>query len=67
MHRLIFHQSRAEFARLIPRASKYMGMLRAIWTYKKVWLVPVIIIVLLFSAAALVSGENITLFNYRIF
>jgi hypothetical protein len=44
-----------------------MGALRAIWTYKKVWLAPIILIVVLFGAAALMSGESIALFSYKMF
>jgi hypothetical protein len=44
-----------------------MGVLQAIWRYKKVWLAPVMLIIVLLGAAALLSGENITIFRYRVF
>jgi hypothetical protein len=43
-----------------------MSPLRAIWRYKKVWLAPVILIVVLLGAAALMSGEGVTIFKYRV-
>jgi hypothetical protein len=43
-----------------------MGALRAIWRYKTVWLAPVVIIIVLLGAAALMSGEGVTIFKYRV-